>query len=76
MEAGDHAAYGLEGAGVTGEVTVHKRTGIPSMIGRELEGRARITKELFTLKIFKIIEKFGFYRLFKNRFLSHFFKFR
>ena len=28
MYDGDHAAYGLEGAGVTGEVTVQKRTGI------------------------------------------------
>ena len=26
VDAGDHAAYGLEGAGVTGEVTVHERT--------------------------------------------------
>ena len=34
MDAGDHAAYGLEGAGVTGEVTVHKRTGNPSRRGK------------------------------------------
>ena len=26
MDAGVHAAYGLEGAGVSGEVKVHKRT--------------------------------------------------
>jgi len=26
LDAGDHAAYELEGAGITGEVTVHERT--------------------------------------------------
>ena len=38
MDAGDHAAYGLEEAEVTGEVTVQKRacTGHPSRRDRLL----------------------------------------
>ena len=28
MYDGDHTAFGMEGAGATGEVTVHKRIGI------------------------------------------------
>ena len=70
--AGCHAAYGMEGAGaITGEDTVHKHTGeVGYLLSRggsgthknkwELKGGARITKLFFTLKIFKIIEKFGF----------------
>ena len=56
-DAGYHAAYGMEGAGATGEDTVHKRTGIrQGEVGYlhsrggthknkwELKGGARITK--------------------------------
>jgi len=62
----------MEGAGATGEDTVRKRTGIRQgevvyLLSRggthkikELKGGTRITKQFFTLKIFKIIEKFGF----------------
>ena len=55
--AGCHAAHGMEGAGATGEDTVHKRTGIrQGEVGYlhsrggthknkwELKGGARITK--------------------------------
>ena len=58
MDAGVHAVHWGAGAGVSGEVKVHKRTWNPSR--RVKAGGARIIKQFFTLKVFKIIEKFGF----------------